>query len=157
MTTKKIVIIVMVVLVTIGFVVVLFAAGIVGFAFYSIGKSDAAMTARAFLRANERLKQDVGEIKDFGSFVTGSINVQNSDGDARLNLKVIGARKTVNATVDMTYRSGRPWHVTSASYTNEQGQVIELLNPYDSRLVSMTLQRVRHCSRDAREPALLAA
>ena len=157
MTTKKIVIIVIVVLVTIGLVVVLFAAGIVGFAFYSIGKSDAANTARTFLRANEKLKQDIGEVKDFGAFVTGSINVQNSDGDARLNLKVIGARKTVNATVDMTYRSGRPWHVTSASYTNEQGQIIELLNPYESRLVSMALQRVWRPSRDAREPALLAA
>ena len=77
--------------------------------------------------------------KTLAPFVTGSINVQNSDGDARLNLKVIGERKTVNATVDMTYKSGRPWRVTSASYTNEQGQLIELLNPYDSKLFTVLL------------------
>ena len=139
MTTKKIVAIVVGVLVVTGLVVVIFAGGIVGFAFYSIGKSEAATTAKTFLRSNEKLKQDIGEIKDFGAFVTGSINVENSDGDASLKLKVIGAKKTVNATVDLTYRRGRPWHVVSASYVNEQGQLIELLNPYDSELDSIPL------------------
>ena len=139
MTTKKIVTIVVLVLVVIGLVVVIFAGGIVGFAFYSIGKSEAATTSKTFLRSNEKLKQDVGEIKDFGSFITGSINVQNSDGDARLNLKVIGVKKTVNATVDLTYRRGRPWHVVSASYVNDQGQLIELLNPYASALDSIAV------------------
>jgi len=109
------------------------------FAFYSIGKSEAATTAKTYLRSNEKLKQDIGEVKDFGAFVTGSIDVQNSDGDATLKLKVIGARKTVNATVDLTYRLGRSWHVVNASYVNEQGQLIELLNPYASALDSIAL------------------
>ena len=135
MTTKKIVAIVLIVVAVIAIMVVLFAVGIVGIAFYSIGKSDAANTARSYLRDNEKLKQDVGDVKDFGSFVTGSINVQNGDGEARLKLKVIGARKTVDATVDLTYRSGHPWRVVNASYTNDQGQLIELLNPYDSQLL----------------------
>jgi hypothetical protein len=139
MTTKKIVTIVVLVLVVIGLVVVIFAGGIVGFAFYSIGKSEAATTAKTYLRSNEKLKQDIGEVKDFGAFVTGSIDVQNSDGDATLKLKVIGARKTVNATVDLTYRLGRSWHVVNASYVNEQGQLIELLNPYASALDSIAL------------------
>ena len=139
MTTKKIVTIIVIVLVVIGLVVVVFAAGLVGFVFYSIGNSEAANTAKTYLSANEKLKQDIGDIKDFGTFVTGSINVQNADGDARLSLKVIGTRKTVNATVDLTYRNGRPWHVVSASYTNDQGQPIELLNPYNSKLVFIPL------------------
>jgi Cytochrome oxidase complex assembly protein 1 len=139
MTTKKIIIIVLLIIVIAGLVVVLFAGGIVGFAVYSIGKSEAATTAKTFLRGNEKLKQDIGDVQDFGSFVTGSINVQNSNGEARLNLKVIGARKTVNATVDLTYRGGRAWHVTGASYTNDQGQSIELFNPYNSRLFSLRL------------------
>lgn len=134
MTKKKIFATVVIVLVVVGLVVVIFAGSIVGFAFYSIGKSDAAAAAKAYLRSNEKLKQDIGEIKDFGAFVTGSIDVQNSAGDASLKLKVIGARKTVNATVDLTYRPGRPWHVVSASYVNEQGQLIELFNPYESQL-----------------------
>ncbi len=139
MTTKKLVIVVLTVVVTLGLLVVLFAAGIGAFVLYKIGNSDAAATAKTFLRGNEKLKQDVGEIKDFGTFVTGSINVQNSDGDARLSLKVIGERKTVHATVDMTYRSGHPWHVTGASYIDEQGEVIELLNPYDTKTLNVLL------------------
>ncbi len=139
MTTKKIVAIVVVVLVVMGLVVVVFAGAIVGFAFYSIGKSEAATTAKTYLRSNEKLKQDIGEVKDFGAFITGSIHVQDSDGDASLKLKVIGEKKTVNATVDLTYRQGRPWHVVGASYINEQGQLIELLNPYESELDSILL------------------
>jgi hypothetical protein len=134
MTAKKIVTMVVVVLVVIGLVVVLFAGGVVGFALYSFGKSEAATVAKTYLRTNEKLKQDIGEVKDFGSFVRGNVNVQNSDGDARLRLKVIGTNKTVNATVDLTYRAGRSWHVVSASYVNDQGHLIELLNPYESVL-----------------------
>jgi len=139
MTTKKLITIILVVVVALGLLVVLFAGGILGFAFYSIGKSDAANTAKTFLRTNEKLKQDIGEVKDFGTFLTGSINVHNSDGDARLNLKVIGERRTVNASVDMIYKNGRPWRVTSASYTNEQGQLIELQNPYNSKMIRLLL------------------
>ena len=110
-----------------------------GFVFYSIGNSDAANTARAYLRDNEKLKQETGEVKEFGKFVTGSINVQNGDGDARLKFKVIGERKTVDATVDLSYRTGHPWRVVNAAYTNDQGQVVELLNPYDSMLHKIQL------------------
>ena len=132
MTTKKIVIIVVAVVIMMGLLVVVFAGGIVGFAFYSIGHSEAAITAKDFLKNNQKLKDEVGDIKDFGSFVTGNINVHNDSGDATLNIKVIGERKTVNASVDMVYRSGRPWRVSSATYVNDAGQTVNLLNPYDS-------------------------
>ena len=134
MTTKKIVVIVISVFVLLGLLVVIVAGGIVGVAFYSIGNSEAANVSRAFLRENEKLKQDIGEVKDFGSWVTGSINVNNGDGRAELNLKVIGERKEVNATVELAFRSGSQWRVTAASYLNEAGERIDLLNPYDSRL-----------------------
>ena len=133
MTTKKIIIIVVAVSLVMGLLVVVFAGGIVGFAFYSIGHSEAAITAKDFLKNNQKLKEDIGEIKDFGSFVTGNINVHNDNGDATLNIKVIGERKTVNASVDMVYRSGRPWRVSSATYVNDAGQTVNLLNPYDSQ------------------------
>ncbi len=138
MTTKKIVIIAAAVAFTVGLLVVLFVGGIVGIAFYSIGKSEAAVTAKDFLRNNERLKQDVGTIKDFGSFITGNINIHNSDGDAVLSLKVIGERRTVNATVELVYRSGRPWRVTAASYKNEAGEIVDLLSAFETqRLLSL--------------------
>ncbi len=134
MTTKKIVIIVVAIALVIGLIVVVVVGGIIGVAFYSVGRSEAAETARYFLRTNERLKQDIGEIKDFGSIVTGSININNGSGNATINLKVVGERQTVNASVDLVYRNGQPWRVTAASYQNDKGQTIELLNPYQGRI-----------------------
>jgi hypothetical protein len=130
MTTKRIVILVGVAVLGVGLLVVLFVGGIVGFALYSVGQSDAAVTAKEFLRNNQRLKDDIGEIRDFGTFVSGSINVHNSNGDATIGLKVIGERTTVNATVGLAYRDGRPWRVVSASYVNEAGRVVDLVNAY---------------------------
>jgi hypothetical protein len=139
MTTKKIIIIVVSVVVVLGLVVVLAVGGIVGFVFYSIGNSEAAKVSKEFLRNNERLKQDIGEVKDFGSFVTGNINVNNGDGAAELHFKVIGERKQVNATVELHFRSPHQWRVTAASYRNEAGEKIDLLNPYQSRKVILKL------------------
>jgi hypothetical protein len=133
MTTKKIVIIVAAVVIAVGLIVVVFAGGIIAFAFYQIGNSGAAVTAKDFLKNNQKLKQEIGEVRDFGSFVTGNINVANDSGEATLKLKVVGERKTVNASVDLVYRNGRPWRVSSASYVNETGQTVNLLNPYDSK------------------------
>ena len=132
MTTKKIVIIIVSIVIVLGLVVVLVAGGIMGAVFYGINNSDAANVAKEFLRNSEKLKQDIGAVKDFGSFITGNINISNGDGTAQLNLKIIGERKTVNATVELIFRSGHPWRVTSASYRNEAGETIDLLNPYDS-------------------------
>src|SRR5687768_11145052 len=132
MTTKKILLIFGGVVVTVGLLVVVFVGAIVGFAIYQVGNSDAAAEGKEFLRSSDKLKQDIGEVKDFGSFVTGSINVQNDNGTATLNFKVIGERKTVNASVDLTYFQGR-WRVSSASYTNDRNQTVNLLDPYESR------------------------
>lgn len=134
MTTKKIVVIVASVVIVLGLIVVLFVGGIVGVVFYGIGNSDAANVSKDFLRKNERLRQDIGEVKDFGKFITGNVNISNGDGTAELNIKVIGERKEVNATVELVFRSGHQWRVTAASYRNEAGETVDLLNPpYESR------------------------
>lgn len=135
MTTKKIVIIVVSIVLVLGLIIVVVIGGIIGVAFYSVGRSEAAETARSFLRTNERLKQDIGEVKEFGSFVTGSININNSSGNATINLKVVGERQTVNASVDLVYKNGQPWRVVGASYQNDKGQTIELLNPYQGQIL----------------------
>jgi hypothetical protein len=132
MTNTKIVVIIVSVVVVLGLLAALFVGGIAWFALRAMGNSEAAETARTFLRNNEVLKRDIGEVKDFGWLVSGNINTTNGDGAAQLHLKVIGERKEVNATVELTYRSGRPWRVIAASYRNEAGEVINLLNPYDS-------------------------
>lgn len=132
MTTRRIVILVGVAVLAVGLLVVLFVGGIVGFALYTVGHSDAAVTAKEFLRNNQRLKDDIGEVRDFGTFVSGSINVHNSNGDATIGLKVIGERHTVNATVGLAYRDGRPWRVVSASYVNEAGRIVDLITAYEA-------------------------
>jgi hypothetical protein len=135
MTTKKIVIIVASIVLVLGLIIVVVVGGIIGVALYSVGRSEAAETARNFLRANERLKQDIGEVKEFGSFVTGSININNNSGNATVNLKVVGERKVVNASVDLVYRNGQPWRVVAASYQNDKGETVELLNPYQGQII----------------------
>ncbi len=139
MTTKKIVLIVAALVVVLGLVVVLFVGGIVGFALYQVGNSQAALKAKDFLRNSEKLKLDIGEVKDFGSIVTGSVNIHDGNGEATVNLKVIGEQKTVNASVHLILVSGSAWRVSSASYVNESGRTIELLDPYDSKLLTPLL------------------
>lgn len=131
MSTKKILLIVGGIVVVLGLLVALFVGSIVWVAFSTIGKSEAAQTAKTFLRQNEKLKSDIGEVQDFGFWVTGNINTHNSDGQATLHFKVIGARKTAPASVNLTYRSGREWIVVAASYKNDAGQTVNLFNPYE--------------------------
>jgi Cytochrome oxidase complex assembly protein 1 len=135
MSSKKIVLIIAAVVIAFGILVGVFVGGVIIFTLYSFGNSDAAVTAKEFLRSNEQLKKDIGDIKDFGTLVSGNVNISNGNGTATLGLKVIGEKRIVDATVEMLYTSGQPWRVTSASYKNEAGQTIDLLNPYDSFLL----------------------
>ena len=132
MSTKKILLVVGGIVAVLGLLVGLFVGGVVWIAFSAIGKSEAAQTAKTFLRQNEKLKGDIGEVRDFGFWVTGNINSNDSDGEATLNLKVIGANKTVPASVNLTYRSGRSWVVTGASYKSDGGQSVDLMDAYQS-------------------------
>ena len=129
MTTKKIVLIIVGIVAVLALVVAIFVGAIAWFAFHTIGKSEAAEAARTYLRSNEILKRDIGEVKDFGSLITGNINVQNTDGEATLSLQVIGEQRTVNARVDLSYRNNRSWRVTGASYDRD-GQTIDLMQGY---------------------------
>jgi cbb3-type cytochrome oxidase subunit 3 len=130
MSTKKIVLIVVGILSVFALLIVLFVVGIGWFVFSTIGNSEAAETARTYLRTNEALTDEIGEVTDFGSFVTGNINTQNQSGEATLNLKVYGKLKTVNATVSLAYRSNQNWRVTEAFYENDGRKVI-LKAPYE--------------------------
>ena len=133
MTTKKILLIVGGVVVVLGLLVVCFAGAIVGFALYQINNSEAAARARDFLRNNEELQADIGKVKDFGSIVTGNVGFYDGTGRATLHFKVIGERKTVNATVELVL-SKKVWIVTEANYVNLSGQTVELLNPYETKI-----------------------
>ena len=135
MTTKKIVLIVVAVVGVLALVAAVFIGGIIGVVFYQVGNSEAAAQAKDFLRKSDKLTDDIGEVKDFGSIVTGSVNVVDNNGEATLHLKVIGERKTVNASVTLVFTNGSAWRVSAASYVNSSGQTVDLLNPYDSKIL----------------------
>ncbi|MBA2646112.1 MAG: hypothetical protein H0U81_04860 [Pyrinomonadaceae bacterium] len=132
MTPKRIALIVGGVLAGVVLLVALFAGAIVGVALYAVGHSDAAETAKAFLKSNEKLKADIGEVKDFGWLVTGGTVANSADGNASLNFKVIGEKRNVNASVQLIYKEGRTWRVAGATYQNDSGRTIELLDKYES-------------------------
>ncbi|HEY0078760.1 MAG TPA: cytochrome c oxidase assembly factor Coa1 family protein [Pyrinomonadaceae bacterium] len=111
--------------------VALFVGAIAGAVLYTIGGSEAAQTAKDFLRRNEKLREDIGEVRGFGLFASGTINDERADGSATLQLKVRGARRDADASVDLIYRHGRAWHVTRASYRNEAGRTVELFDAFD--------------------------
>jgi len=134
MSTKKIILVVVAIVVVLGLIVLIVVGGIVGSVFYGLSNSEAANVSREYLRNSAQLKQDIGEVKEFGSWVTGNINIDSGDGTAQLSLKVVGERKTVNATVELIYRNGKQWRVMAASYRNDEGQTIDLLNPYETKL-----------------------
>src|SRR3981081_83372 len=129
MSTSKIILIIAGVVGVLALIVALFVGGVAWFAFHTIAKSEDADAARTFLRNNHILKQDIGEVKDFGSLITGNINVQNTDGEATLHLKVYGEKQAVNATVELSYRNNRSWRVTGATYDRD-GQTIDLVQGY---------------------------
>ncbi|HEY2961919.1 MAG TPA: cytochrome c oxidase assembly factor Coa1 family protein [Pyrinomonadaceae bacterium] len=137
MTTKKIVLLVATVVVVLALLAAVFVGAIVGFGLYQVGSSQATAKAKDFLRSSEKLKTDIGEVKDFGSIVTA--NVVNNTGETTLKLTVIGRRQTVKASVDLIYTKGSTWHVSAASYVNSSGQTIDLLDPYDSQILSPQL------------------
>lgn len=139
MTTKKIVLIVVGVVVVLALLAAVFVGGIVGVVLYQVGNSEAAAQAKDFLRTSDKLTDDIGEVKDFGTIITGNVNVANNNGQATLHLKVIGERQTVNASVDLIYTNGSAWRVSAASYVNSSGQTVDLLNPYDSKILTPLL------------------
>jgi hypothetical protein len=135
MTAKKIMQIVGSVFGVLLVLMLAFLLAIVGFGLYTVSNSESADKAKDYLKRNEKLKQDIGEVKEFGNIVTASINERNGNSEVTLKLKVFGERKTVNATVDLMLVQGNVWRVTSASYVNSLGQKIALLDPYDTRVL----------------------
>lgn len=135
MTAKKIVQIVGSALGVLMVLMFVFILAIVGFGLYTVKNSESAEKAQDFLRKNEKLKQDIGEVKDFGNLVMASINDRDGNTEVTMKLKVYGERKTVNASVDLMLVQGNTWRITSASYVDSNGQKINLLDPYDTKVL----------------------
>ena len=127
MTTKRIILTVAGIVLALGLLVLLFVGVVAEIASYSVRHSEAAMKAGSYLRTNKLLKADIGEVKDASAY---SMNVNDLNGGETLKVKVVGEKKTVNAWVELEYRSGRNWYVTGARYVDEKGKMVELLNKF---------------------------
>ena len=139
MTAKKIMEIVATALGALTILMFLFLLAIVGFGLYTVKNSDSAEKAKDFLRKNEKLKQDIGEVKNFGNLVTASINDRDGNTEVTMKLKVYGERKTVNASVNLMLVQSNTWRITSASYVDSNGQKVNLLDPYDTKVLIPSL------------------
>jgi hypothetical protein len=82
MTTKKIVLIVAAVVGVLVLLAAVFVGGIIGFTLYSVGNSEAAAKAKDFLRNSDKLKTDIGEVKDFGSIISASGGLSDNSCEA---------------------------------------------------------------------------
>jgi hypothetical protein len=78
---------------------------------FSIKNSGAYQTATQFLASNEKVKGQIGEIRDFGAFPGGEIQFKNGYGRAVLNITVYGLEGTVSAQVLLTKDPEQIWEV----------------------------------------------
>ncbi|HEV2707092.1 MAG TPA: hypothetical protein VGV59_14300 [Pyrinomonadaceae bacterium] len=128
--TKRVLVIVGACVAALVLLLALFVGAIVWFASGTLANSEAAEAARVFLKNNERLKQETGEVREFGSQVMGSITSDAGVSAATLNFDVVGARRTVKASVNLIYKEGFGWRAIGASYKNDAGRTVELLDSY---------------------------
>jgi uncharacterized RDD family membrane protein YckC len=80
-------------------------------AIFSIKNSAAYQTATQFLAYNEKVKGQIGEVRDFGALPGGAIRFENGYGHAVLNITVYGLKGSVNAQVLLMKQPGKMWEV----------------------------------------------
>ncbi len=106
----------------------------IGFHFFvgsmisSMGHTEAAETAKEFLRQNRKLKDFTGELRESPSFVGGKINANDAGGEAYLSFEVEGERKEVTANVSLRSQNKGNWQIADADYIDDAGETVDLLN-----------------------------
>jgi uncharacterized RDD family membrane protein YckC len=78
---------------------------IVGF----MKNSDAYKTAIREIEQNKEIIEETGGIKGYGIMPTGSINIANGEGEAQLQIKVLGNKKNLVVDTYLTKQDGGAW------------------------------------------------
>ena len=73
--------------------------------------SDAYKVAISEIGQNEEILSEIGGIKDYGMMPTGSLNISNGYGEARLNIRVIGNEKDINVRVYLSKEPNGKWEL----------------------------------------------
>ena len=92
----------------------------------SMKKSDAYKTAVVEIENNQQLKNEIGEITDYGMFPTGSINYVDGYGEAELEIKVIGTKSTKSVYVYLIKEVDKEWQLVEM--IDEDDVVLETLS-----------------------------
>ncbi|WP_299680625.1 RDD family protein [uncultured Tenacibaculum sp.] len=90
----------------------------VGIAFYTftflfvgsaMKNSDAYKVAVQEIEQNQEILDETGGIKGYGMMPTGSVNISNGNGQAQLEIKVLGNEKDLNISVYLTKEPNGEW------------------------------------------------
>ncbi|WP_299158346.1 RDD family protein [uncultured Tenacibaculum sp.] len=81
------------------------------FAGSAMKSSDAYKVAISEIGQNEEILSEIGGIKDYGMMPTGSLNISNGYGEARLNIRVIGNEKDINVRVYLSKEPNGKWEL----------------------------------------------
>lgn len=91
----------------------------------------AAGAAKDYLSTNPTVVAQLGAIKEFGLFPTGSQSIVNGEGTAHLAFSLTGEKGRGTAEVDLSKKKGGPWKVVGAKLT-VGGQTLPLLEGPDA-------------------------
>lgn len=89
--------------------------GIVYFAFIflfvgsAMKNSDAYKVAISEIEQNEEIISETGGIKGYGMMPTGNVNISNGNGQAQLEIKILGNEKDLNVGVYLTKEPNGEW------------------------------------------------
>lgn len=74
-----------------------------------VKSSDAYKVAIQDIQKNGEIKAEIGEVKSFGSFPKGSVEIQNGQGQAGLQITAIGSKKEKEITVYLVKEKDSIW------------------------------------------------
>lgn len=106
----------------VGIVVISILFGINDF----IKESEPFKIASSFVKENQQIKDDLGEVTETSPWFPSSLKTSGSTVQVQLTLRVEGKNGTGKAYVTLVYLRDR-WQITAASYENRQGKVSPLI------------------------------
>jgi len=95
--------------------IVLFAGGIIGGVMGAIKNSEAYKMSLEILEKSPHVREEIGNIKSYGWFPSGSVNVSGSTGDAKLSISVTGEKGQGILETELTKNGGK-WSFTKAVF-----------------------------------------
>ncbi|MFA5182122.1 MAG: cytochrome c oxidase assembly factor Coa1 family protein [Syntrophales bacterium] len=106
----------------VGIVVISILFGINDF----IKDSEPFKIASSFVKENQQIKEDLGEVTETSPWFPSSLKTTGSTVRVRLAIRIEGKNGAGKAHVTLVYLRDR-WQITAASYENRQGRVTPLI------------------------------